>query len=196
MKIAVLGAGRIGGTVARQLVDADHQVFMGLRDPGAPHTVAGLTGVRTGTPEQAVEWGEVALLAVPGDAVEQVTLRIAPGLRGKTVIDATNPYGVHLNGLTEGQRLQQLLPHSAVVRAFNSLHWETLRDRPSGPATRIVLPLSGDDLDAKRTVAQLIQDCGFEPLDLGALAAEGPQDPGGSLYNVALSREAALAVLS
>ena len=108
---------------------------------------------------------------------------------GTVVVDATNPYGVD-RGAPQGAWLAAQLPGALVVRACNTLPWETLRDAAfrTGP-DRVALPVSADDPRATAVVAELAAELGFAPVVLGTLAASTPQDPGGELYAVELPEQ-------
>jgi len=102
---------------------------------------------------------------------------------GKVVIDTNNYYPQrdgHLEELdsdhtTSSELLQAHLPGSRVVKAFNAIQWMRLRDdgRPAGDPERLGIPISGDDQAAKRTVSELIDQIGFDPVDAGTLAEGG-----------------------
>lgn len=115
------------------------------------------------------------------------------GLAGKVVIDTNNYYPQrdgHFEQLdsddtTSSELLQQHLPAARVVKAFNAILWQHLRDfgRPAGDPARIGIPISGDDEDAKLTVAELIDQIGFDAVDAGRLAEGGRKhQPGSSAY--------------
>lgn len=188
MKVGIVGAGNIGGTVGRLLGQAGHQVLLSSRHP---ETVDADGGVRAGTPEEAAEFGEVVVLAPPGTAVDEVAGQLRDRLEGKVVVDATNPYGVERE-TTEGEHLQAALPGARVIRAFNTLHYVTLQgDAGRTGAERTVLFLSGDDPEARATVVSLIADAGFAPVDLGPMSGVWRQEPDGPLYGTPMTEEQA-----
>jgi predicted dinucleotide-binding enzyme len=119
------------------------------------------------------------------------------GVDGKVVVDTNNYYpgrDGHFETLdsdqtTSSELLQQHLAGARVVKAFNAITWGHLRDlgRPPGDPERIGIPISGDDADAKRTVAKLIDQIGFDPVDAGTLADGGRKhQPGGPAYTAGL----------
>ena len=182
MKIAVLGAGHIGSTVGRLWHTAGHEVTFAARDPAGPQALAAELGGRAhaATVTDAVAAAEVILVAVPGPAVIEV-LTTAGSLDGKVVIDAANMVG------QDGIALRQLadaFPKGHWVRAFNTLQARVLAEE-NRRQPRWVLFLSGDQ-QAKPTVARLIADAGFEPVDLGGIDDSKFQDPGSALWNTTL----------
>lgn len=192
MRTAILGVGRIGGTLARHLARASHDVVLvGAGPRSAAALAAELGAAATAAPDAAtaVERGDVVVLATPAAPLEALLRPLRGLLSGKVVVDTTNPYGLD-RGAPQGAWLAAQLPGAHVVRAFNTLPWETLRDAAfrTGP-DRVALPVSGDDPAATAVVAELAAELGFAPVVLGPLRASAPQDPGGELYAVELPEE-------
>ena len=157
MKIAVIGAGNIGGTLGRKWTAAGHEVVYGVRLPGAPGTAS---------PSDAVSGAEVVVLAVPGAAAKELVASLGDALAGKVVVDATNDTSgngaLHaLDGLPAGA-----LP----VRAFNTLGWENFAD-PVFDGVTADLFYAAEDGQAKDTAERLIADVGLEPVWVGGLEA-------------------------
>jgi 8-hydroxy-5-deazaflavin:NADPH oxidoreductase len=179
VKIGVIGAGRIGGTLAARLVAAGHEVAISnSRDPA---TLQGaVDGARPMTVEDAGRFGEVIVVSIPFRRYREVP---ADAVHGKLVIDTNNYYPQrdgHFPELDDGsttssELVQAHLPDARVVKAFNAISWTNLRDagRPAGDPARLGIPFSGDDEGAKRTVAELIDEIGFDPVDAGTLAHGG-----------------------
>ena len=181
MRIGIIGVGHIGGTLARHLRRAGHQLTLASSSPASARGLADELDVAAGDPAAAGDT-EAVILAVPGATLPALLDGLAPGLAGRTVIDATNPYGVDRD-VPQGVWLRDRLPEAQVVRAFNTLYWETLRDKAfSDP--RLALVLSGGAPAAKRTTAGLITDIGFAPVDLGGMDGVWRQEPDGPLYTV------------
>ena len=193
MRIGIIGSGRIGGNVGRLLADAGHQVLFSFsRDPAKLQALAAAAGVgtRAGSPAEAAGFGDVVLLSVPWDRIEDA-LRAAGSLAGRIVIDTTNQFGasglVQLpGGLTAAEVNAARLPGARLVKAFNTLTagFQTqAAHRP--PEQRVAMFLAGEDAQAKQVVAGLVADVGFEPVDLGGWAQvaimEAPRRPG-SVY--------------
>lgn len=178
MKIAFIGAGKVGAPLAARLAEAGHDVALaGAREASGSIAAALARSNRlTSRPlEEAVSAAEVVFLATPFEANEGILRPIAPLLAGKVLIDCTNPVGP---GLTHGLRsersgsemIQALVPAAKVVKAFSIYGFENFED-PSYPGydTRPAMLFCGDDHRAKELTADLIVDCGFEPLDVGGL---------------------------
>ena len=129
MKIAIIGAGNVGGALAKSFSRAGHKVVIADRDPEeAGQLAAQVGGTGTGDLGQAASQADLVVLAIPFAAsAEQVCSAIAGQVKGKIVIDATNSLKPDMSGVaTEGgpsgaQRIQQWLPGASVVKAFNTV---------------------------------------------------------------------------
>ena len=196
MRIGIIGSGNIGGTTARLFAQAGHSVA--ISNSRGPDSLRGLVegtddDLRATTPEEAVEFGEVVLLAIPWRMREQ--LPPAERFEGKIVIDAMNPYSetsevLQLEPSSSSEEVARQLPGARVVKAFNTLNFRPLgsEGRRANAEERLALFLAGDDPDAKAVVAGLIDEAGFEPVDTGSLAEGGRrQQPGSDIYNVPMT---------
>ena len=199
MNIGIIGTGNIGATAARLFARARHEVA--VSNSRGPETLEGLVAeigarARATTVEEAAGFGEVVLVAIPLFAYEALP---ADRLAGKIVVDATNYYPqrdgeMDLGGLGSSEFLARHLPDSRVVKAFNTMYYETLATggQPAAPPEeRLVLFVAGDDEGAKGTVSQLIWEIGFAPVDTGSLEDGRKQQPGSSIYNVPMNEERA-----
>lgn len=189
MHIALIGTGNIGGTLARHLSRAGHTLILASGRPATAMALAEELGsdATAAVPAQAAVAGDAVVLAVPGAALDGLLDELGEALDGRVVVDATNPYGVD-RGLPQGQWLQQRLPTSRVVRAFNTLYWTTLRDAAFrvGP-DRLAMVLSGDREDARAKASTLIDSVGFAAVDLGPMSGVWRQEPDGPLYTVEMT---------
>lgn len=197
MRIGIIGAGRIGGALAERLVGAGHEVA--VSNSRGPETLASLVeGLgergRAATVADAARFGDVVVVAIPMGRYRELP---SDAVAGKVVIDANNYYpgrDGHLEELdsdrtTSSELLQAHLPGARVVKAFNAIQWMRLRDdgRPAGDPERLGIPVSGDDAEAKRTVTELIDQIGFDPVDAGTLAEGGRKhQTGGPAYTQGL----------
>ena len=191
MKIAIIGSGNVGTAISRGLTDAGHEVVVADVSEDGLATVAEQAPVQTTTSNaEAVRGSEVVVLAVPFDAVEAVAASLDDELRGRIVIDATNPLAPDLSGLattdTSGAELvQQAAPQARVVKAFNTV---LAANQGAGAVEGVQLDgfVAGDDDDAKRAVAGLLEDVGFRPIDVGPLSTARYLE-GMAFINIALN---------
>lgn len=197
MRIGIVGAGHIGGTLAGHFVAAGHEVA--VSNSRGPETLAGLVeelggGAQALTAAEAAQFGDVVVVSVPFGRYGELPTE---GVAGKVVVDTNNYYPQrdgHFEELdsdrtTSSELLQAHLSDARVVKAFNAIHWRRLRDdgRPAGDSERVGIPISGDDEPAKRTVAELIDQIGFDPVDAGTLADGGRKhQPGSPAYTEGL----------
>lgn len=178
--IGLIGSGNIGGTLARALTRAGHDVV--LSNSRGPETLQDLVTeigprARAATAVEAAEAGDIVVVTVPLKAYRDVPVE---PLRGKVVIDTNNYYferDGHIAELddestTVSELLQAHLPESRVVKAFNNIHAPWILDlaRPAGDAERRSLLVAADDQDAKQTVSALVDEIGFDAYDAGPLA--------------------------
>jgi 8-hydroxy-5-deazaflavin:NADPH oxidoreductase len=176
MKIGIVGAGNIGGNCATQLARGGHEVMLSFaRDQAKLEALAGEIGdaASVGTPAEAAEFGEVIVLSVPWDTIDDA-LSQAGSLDGKIVIDTTNQYGrtsLPGEGQTAAQHNAARMPGARYTKSFNTLtsgFQAEVAFRPE--AERVVQWICGDDEAAKDVVAGLISDAGYAPVDLGGTA--------------------------
>jgi 8-hydroxy-5-deazaflavin:NADPH oxidoreductase len=188
MRIGIVGAGRIGGNCAAQFAKGGHEVMLSFsRDPSRLEALATEIGdrARVGTPAEAAEFGEVVVLSVPWDLIDEA-IEQAGGFEGKIVIDTTNQYGgvsPPAAGETAAQHNAARMPGARYTKSFNTLtstFQAEVADRPE--PDRIVQWVCGDDDEAKHVVMGLIADAGYAPVDLGGIAEcdvmEMPRRPG------------------
>jgi predicted dinucleotide-binding enzyme len=165
-RIAVLGAGNIGATLARKWTSAGHSVTLASRDPEAIRDVASGMGAEVATHADAVRDAEVVLVSLPGNAVAAVVGALGSALDGKVVIDATNDLGgAELDNVGT---ISSAAPGAICARAFNSVGWENFAD-PDFEGTPADLLWCGPDGDAGEIVEQLIADVGLRPVRVGGL---------------------------
>lgn len=203
INIGIIGAGNIGANAARLFADAGHRVA--ISNSRGPESLSSLVeeigpNASAVSVEEAAGFGEVVLVAIPFGRYETLP---AAQLTDKVVIDATNYYPgrdgqMDLGGLTSSEVISQHLPGARIVKAFNTMHYETLRTRGSQSyEDRVVLFVAGDDVEAKAVVSGLIDEIGFAPVDTGSLRdGGGKQQPGSPIYNEPMSDERAREILS
>lgn len=181
MKIAVIGAGNLGGTLGKRWAKAGHEVVFGVPDP----TNAKLTALvresgpkaRAASVPEAAREAAVVVLAVPWDSARDA-LAAAGDLRGRVLIDATNPVPLTPQGLQNGlvighttsggEEIARWAKGARVVKAFKTTGWQNMANPQYWPQALTML-LCGDDADAKKVATELAQQLGFEPVDVGPL---------------------------
>lgn len=177
MQIAIIGAGAVGGAIARGLQGKGHALRLGVRNPdGAAQAMAKALGAGVASPLGAAQWAEVVVLALPWAAAEGAVAGLGD-LSGKIVIDCMNPIGRTAAGMglllghdTSGAEVVQgWLPGARVVKTLNQVGAEVMADT-SGFAQRPVMFMAAEDAAAKAQVALLLADLGFDALDAGGIA--------------------------
>ena len=173
MRLGIIGAGHVGGTLGRLLEAQGHDVRFGVRDPGT-QAAGGLPHARMGSVAEVAAFGDVILLAVPWTAVKDALAATGP-LTGKTVIDAVNPVLPDLSGLAVGtttfaaEEIAKLIPQAKVVKCFNTLGAVNF-PHPEFGSAKASMFFAGDDAGAKLIVAELGNQLGFDMIDAGPLA--------------------------
>lgn len=181
MKIAVIGAKIIGGTLARKWAQAGHQVMFGVRTVDNPETqaLAAELNARVGTAGQAIAFGEVVLFAIPGNAMAEAIAANAAALNGKIVMDAANRMGG--GAMNSAALFAAHAPGAQVYRAFNSLGWENFAN-PMFGEVQADLFYCGPAGAGQTAVEALIRDVGLRPVRLGDISQVGLVDTIGSLW--------------
>jgi predicted dinucleotide-binding enzyme len=173
MRLGIVGAGHVGGTLGRLLESQGHDVRFGVRDPGR-ESGGGLPHDRMGTVADVASFGDVIILATPWDATPDA-LRAAGPLTGKTVIDCTNPLLPDLSGLSigtttsAGEEVARLIPAARIVKCFNTLGYSNFAN-PDFNGTKASMFYCGDDAGAKQIVSELGNQLGFDMIDAGPLS--------------------------
>lgn len=178
MKIAFIGAGHVGAALAIRLANRGHEVTLGEARDASKSVAEALKRsplLKAAPLQEAITEAEVVFLTTPFGANEALLGPIAEALSGKTLVDCTNPVGPGLSHGLQSARsgsefVQALVPGATVVKAFSIYGYENLED-PSFPDTalRPAMLFCGNDAGAKAKVAALIEDTGFEPVDVGGL---------------------------
>lgn len=190
-KVGIFGAGMIGETLAELWASAGHDVMVSTRHPEQLEGLAARLGVRYGSVEEAAAFGEVVLLAVPFGAIPGLAEQVGGLLVGKVALDACNPFeqrdgeaARQANEAEDGSGVftQAHLPGAQVVKAFNTVYFQKMREVRADDA-RLAVPLAGDDPNALRVAAELVLDAGMAPFVVGALTRSGRFDPGTPAWN-------------
>jgi predicted dinucleotide-binding enzyme len=190
LRIGIIGTGRIGGALATHWTKAGHEVLMSSRHPEELRPLAASLGprARVGTPREAAAFGEVVLVSVPYGAMPEIGRDNAAQLKGKVVIDTSNPVenrdgAVAIAAQKKGAGIAtaELLPGTRVVRAFNCIPAASLANNTNRRPERIAIPIGGDDKQALAIAERLVRDAGFDPVVVGSLAQTRQFDLGGPL---------------
>ncbi|WP_404366013.1 NADPH-dependent F420 reductase [Sphingomonas sp. MMS24-J45] len=191
MKIGIIGAGHIGGTLGHLLSRAGHEILYGTRNPTA-------VSAKAGTLAKAAAFGEVVIFAGPFGAWPDFARDNAAALVRKVLIDASNPYpdrdgpmaaAVVESGRGSAAYVTELLPDSHIVRAFNTIYWIDLRDEAGRPGEKLAMPIAGNDAEAVGIAQSLVRDAGFDPVVVGGLKRSIDLDPGSPIYGKSMTAE-------
>jgi predicted dinucleotide-binding enzyme len=181
MRIGVIGAGSLGGTVGSLLVKAGHEVKFSSRHPEELESMARELGPRAsvGTAREAAEFGTVLLFAVPYDALPQLGQDLKEQIRGKIVLDACNPRSGTEEAAGVAQTSARLLAGTRLVRAFSAVDATAAEASFKRQTDKLGVPLASDDAEAMQVAARLVRDVGCEPVIVGNLAAAKSFQRGG-----------------
>ncbi len=183
MTISILGAGNVGMALAGAFTRRGESVVLGVPEPVKYATAVAALGARARltTTAQAVADGDVVILAVPHEAVAAIAQGVNDW-QGKVLVDATNPLAPGLAGLTLGtttsgaEELARLARGARVVKAFNSTGAENMADAAYAGGVPM-MPVCGDDAQARQRVMALATLIGFEAVDMGPLMAARYLEP-------------------
>ena len=193
MRIGVIGAGSMGGILARQLAKLGHHVSIAnSRGPEGLTALAAEIGATPASVVDAAKSGEIVILAIPTKAVVDLRRGLFANVPSSVVVIDIGNYHPELRdgridaidrGMLDSQWVAQQIGHP-VIKAFNSILAKSLLEKgvPRGASGRIALPVAGDSSDAKAAVLRLVDDLGFDPVDSGVLDESWRQQPGTPAY--------------
>lgn len=204
MKIGIIGAGFVGRTIATLAIKAGHQVMISnSRGPQTLFSFRSMVGCNAGTVSDAIQFGDVVIIAVPLTAIDQLPRDL---LAGKQLLDAVNYYPDRdgrvavLDSLqtTTSELLASYLPGATITKAFNAIQMTHLeRDGlPAGAPDRRALPLAGNDSEGKRLAHELYEAFGFDTVDVGPLSEGWRFERGTPAYCVPMTKAELEATLS
>jgi predicted dinucleotide-binding enzyme len=193
MRIGIIGAGAIGGTLARHLARLGHRVS--IANSRGPDSLTALAAEIDATPvsvTDAANAGDVVIVSIPQKAVPDLPRGLFANVPDSVVVVDTGNYYPELRdgridaierGMLDSEWVAQQLGRP-VIKAFNSLYAKSLRDKgvPPGTPGRVALPVAGDRLEAKSAVLRLVDELGFDPVDAGDLDGSWRQQPGAPAY--------------
>jgi 8-hydroxy-5-deazaflavin:NADPH oxidoreductase len=193
LRIGIIGAGNIGGTLTRRLTSLGHTVV--VANSRGPETLAKLaleTGAKAVTVEEAARGRDVVVVTIPQKNIPDLPTGLFEGEPNElVVIDTGNYYPRQRDGriaeiedgMPESRWVEKHLGRP-VVKAFNNIHAEHLLKygKPPGAAGRIALPVAGDNPAAKEVVLRLVDELGFDAVDAGGLGESWRQQPDTPVY--------------
>ena len=192
-KIGIVGSGHIGGTVGILLAKAGYEVLYSSRHPDALKDLVKTAGLkaRAGTIDEAIAFGDVIVLSVPLKAIPEFDAKTKEALKGKIVIDTSNPYPQRDGAIADeakkepggmGTFVARLLPGARIVRAFNTVYFEDLKKTKNARGEKIGIPIAGDDEEALKAASELVERAGLDPVVTGGLSTSKLFDVGTAVY--------------
>jgi 8-hydroxy-5-deazaflavin:NADPH oxidoreductase len=196
LKIGVIGSGNIGSTIGGLWIKAGHQVLFSSRHPEELKPLVERMGplARAGSVSEALDFGDVVLVAVPYKAIPELARDYGPKFAGKIVIDPANAVarrdGEEVLAETKekgiGLTTQGYLKGSHVVRAFNTMSYMNFAQQAHRPGEPMAIPMAGDDPHAIEVASRLVTDAGFAPVVVPLKRAQEFAQ-GGPLYGQQLT---------
>ena len=174
MTLTIVGYGNVGSGLAKQFVEAGHQVTLTGRSLDKAQAVAESLGAQALPLDQAAKNVEVLVLAVPYDQAP-AALAALGDLKGKVIVDVSNPLTADYMGLTVGfsssaaEEIAKRVPTAHVVKAFNTLFAQVMHQGAGFGDAKGSVFFAGDEAKAKDTVQALIESIGFDAVDAGGL---------------------------
>ncbi len=175
--IAIIGTGDVARALGPEFAAQGHTIVYGSRSPESDEArdLVAATGddASVRTQSESVVGADIVVLAVPGMLVGEITEGLGD-LSGKIIIDPTNPLqrdGLRLShgvDTSNARIIQDIAPDAHVVKAFNTLSWKTMIE-PASSGGPVSIPLAGNNMSAKETVAELVAGMGLEPIDVGGV---------------------------
>ncbi|WP_114210795.1 NADPH-dependent F420 reductase [Acidisarcina polymorpha] len=198
MKIGVVGSGRIGGLIGTLWSRAGHEVLFSSRHPESLAALVEAAGnsTRSGTPDQAISFGDVILLSIPFGELPEFSRTKREALSQKIVLETGNPNlkrdgeiarSVLESGRGTGVFLREWFAGVRIVRVFNTVWHPVLAKEAHRAGPRVGIPLASDDEAALRIASNLVVDSGFDPVVVGALDRAREFDMGTAVYDTGMS---------
>ena len=207
MKIGIIGAGQIGGTLTRRLRELGHEV--NVANSRSPETLADLaneTGATAVWAKDAATDADLVIVSIPQKNVPDLADGIVDGRKpGAPVIETNNYYPQQRDGeiaaIEDGQVESAWVAEqigAPVFKVFNGIWWKHLLEKgtPSGTAHRIALPVAGEDGPSRDLIHGIVDALGFEPVDAGSIADSWRQQPGTPVYGKDFDADATRAALA
>jgi 8-hydroxy-5-deazaflavin:NADPH oxidoreductase len=175
VKIGIIGAGHVGSALGGVWAKAGNEVMFSSRHLDDDKALAAEVGAnaKAGTPQEAASFGQVLLFAVPYSAFPELVKSLGDSIKGKVIINASNPFPQRDGEIATRAREQgvgvfdkQLLAGAHVVRAFNAVGSARMASAHEDPG-KIGMPIAGDDKGAVEIASRLVREAGFEPVVVG-----------------------------
>ena len=193
MKIGIIGAGQIGGTLTRRLTKLGHEVYVAnSRGPASLAALAKETGAKAVEVREAARCGEVVVVTIPEGKIPDLPKELFAGVpKDAVIIDTGNYYPRQRDGriadIEDGKTESRWVANQLgrpVVKAFNNIYAKHLLElgQATGSRGRLALPVAGDEARAKEIVMRLVDDLGFDAVDAGSLDDSWRQQPGTPVY--------------
>ena len=192
-RIGIVGSGRIGGALGILLAKAGYEILYSSRHPDTLKDLVKKAGpkARAGTITEAIAFGDMVVLSTPLKALPALDAGTKEALKGKIVIDTSNPYPERDGAIAEEARKEpggmgafvaRLLPGARIIRAFNTAYYVDLKKTVNERGEKIGIPLAGDDQEGLQAVAELVERAGLEPVEVGGLNTSKRFDVGTAVY--------------
>jgi len=192
-KIGIVGSGHIGGNLGILLAKAGYEIVYSSRHPDMLKDLVKTSGpkARAGTVAEAIAFGDVIVLSMPLKALPELDAETKEALKGKIVIDTSNPYPERDGKIADEARKEpggmgivvaRLLPGARIVRAFNSVYFEDLKKTFNNKGEKIGIPIAADDQEGLKAAVELVEQAGLDPVVVGGLSASKLFDVGTAVY--------------
>ena len=197
LRIGMIGAGAMGAPIGLALAEAGHQVMFSSRNPAELMELVQQASPRAsaGYADAAAYFADVIFLAVPPSAIPQLGQDYGDLMRGKIVIDLTNPRVDRDGEITNewlatgtGEAMAEYLPGTRFVKAFNTVAPRDFAN-PLRDGVRVGVPIASDDEEAAQVTAALVRDVGLDPVVVGPLSRAKEFDRGTSIWETGASAE-------
>jgi predicted dinucleotide-binding enzyme len=197
-KIGIVGSGHIGGALGMLLSKAGYEVLYSSRHPDTLRDLVKASGPKAcaGTVSEAIAFGDVIVLSVPLKAIPDLDAATKAALKGKIVIDTSNPYPERDGVIADEARkdpggmgafVARLLPGARIVRAFNTVYSEDLKKTVNRNNETIGIPIASDDQAGLEAASELAMDAGLDPVIVGGLSTSKLFDVGTVVYATSVS---------
>jgi 8-hydroxy-5-deazaflavin:NADPH oxidoreductase len=176
LKIGIIGSGHVGSALGGVWANAGNKVMFSSRNLDSDKKLAAEVGAnaQAGTPQEAAAFGEVILFAVPYSAFPELVKSLGNSLKGKVVINASNPFPERDGEIANQARAEgaglfdaHLLSGALVIRTFNAVGAARMASAHENPG-KIGMPIAGEK-KAIEIASRLVRDAGFEPVVVGGL---------------------------